>query len=191
VEILTSLVIALALALDAFAVAVASGITLPEVDLRRTIRLSWHFGFFQSMMTCLGWLAGLSIRSLIEAIDHWIAFGLLLFIAVKMIVEGIKGSDTQEFGTDPTRGGTMVMLSVATSIDALAVGLSLSMLSIGIWTPIVLIGVVAALMTALGLYLGKVIGSSTMLGPWAQGAGGVVLIAIGIKILYEHGVFNF
>ena len=184
------LTIAFALALDAFAVSVAAGVSLCDVGLRRTLRLSWHFGFFQAGMTILGWAAALSVRQWIESLDHWLAFGFLAFIGLRMIVGAVKPKEEEEGNfCDPTKGGTMVMLSVATSLDAMAVGISFSMLKISVWFPSLVIGIVAAVMTVIGLHLGRLAGSASRLGRWAEGMGGLVLIAIGLNILREHGVF--
>lgn len=187
-EFATILLIAVALAVDAFAVALAAGVSLCNVSPRQTFRLAWHFGFFQCGMNIIGWAAGLTIRSLIESVDHWIAFGLLAFVGMHMIFEALHGA-AEEQKTDPTRGKTLVLLSVATSIDALAVGLSFAVLNISIWYPALVIGVVATALTAFGLHLGCLVGSTSRLGKRAEIVGGLVLIAIGIKILYEHGVF--
>ena len=181
-------IIAVALAVDAFAVAIAAGVSLCNVSFRQTFRLSWHFGFFQAGMNIIGWAAGLTVRSLIESVDHWIAFGLLCFIGVRMIREAM-GDDDEKKGIDPTRGKTLVLLSVATSIDSLAVGLSFSLLHISIWVPALVIGVIATLLTIVGLHLGCMLGSASRLGNRAEIIGGLVLVAIGLNILHEHGVF--
>lgn len=177
---------AFALAMDAFAVSVASGIALKNITFRQTFRLSWHFGVFQAFMPIIGWSAGISIRSYIEHFDHWIAFGLLLFVGGNMIREAFHNNEENKQKKDPTKGITLVMLSVATSIDALAVGLSLSILKISIWFPALVIGFVAILFTASGLHLGKKVGVSSHVGQYAEFIGGMVLLAIGLKILYEH-----
>lgn len=184
----TIFVIALALAVDAFAVAVASGVCLPRVGLRETFRLAWHFGLFQSGMNIIGWAGGLTFRSYISAFDHWLAFGLLAFVGIRMIVEALK-SEEDTSCRDPTRGRTLVMLSVATSIDALAVGLSFAVINISIWLPALVIGIVAATSTAIGLHLGRLVKTAARLGMGAEIIGGLVLIAIGIRILSDHGVF--
>lgn len=176
--------------MDAFAVAVATGVTLRCINARQYFRLAWHFGLFQGLMPIIGWVAGLTVRSAIEAYDHWIAFALLTFVAGSMLREAL-GEDAEACTTkDPTRGMTMVMLSVATSIDALAVGLSLSMLQVTIWTPALIIGVVACAFTLTGMYLGKTIGNIGRLRRFAEILGALVLIAIGLNILREHGVFT-
>jgi putative Mn2+ efflux pump MntP len=182
--------IAVALAMDAFAVAIATGVTLGSVSLRQNFRLAWHFGLFQALMPMIGWGAGQSVRNLIARYDHWIAFVLLLFVAQGMIRSTLKSEGDQAPAKDPTRGLTMVMLSLATSIDALAVGFSLSMISVSIWTPAAIIGVVACFFTTAGLHLGKYIGKARRLRRWADGMGAAVLLIIGLNILWEHGVFS-
>lgn len=184
------LALAVALAMDAFAVAVATGVQLRCVSPRQTFRLSFHFGLFQALMPIAGWALGLTVREYMEAWDHWLAFGLLAFIGVRMMREAMAGDDAEDGRCDPTRGMTLVILSVATSIDALAVGLSLSILGISIWTPAVVIGVVCAAFTAGGLHMGRVLANASRLGHRAALLGGVVLIAIGLRILYDHGVFG-
>ncbi|MEA3546633.1 MAG: manganese efflux pump MntP family protein [Thermodesulfobacteriota bacterium] len=179
---LTLIFISLALAMDAFAVALAAGAVLHPVNKRQLFRLSFHFGLFQGFMPVLGWLAGLSVQSLISAYDHWLAFGLLSFVGGKMIYEAF--SDDTEHKTDPTRGATMVMLSIATSIDALAVGLSLAAIGISVWTPALVIGITAAILTVAGMLLGGRVG--LIWGKRVEIIGGLVLIGIGLKILAEH-----
>lgn len=181
--------IALALAVDAVAVALAAGVTLPRVGLRHTFRLSWHFGLFQAGMNIIGWAGGLTVRSYIEALDHWIAFGLLAFVGVHMIIEALGGEDGEE-KADPTRGRMLVMLSVATSIDSLAVGLSFAILGVSVWMPALVIGVTALVLTAAGLHLGRLAGAASRIGSRAEIIGGLVLVAIGLRILHEHGVFS-
>lgn len=182
--------IAVALAMDAFAVSIAAGITLKQISFRQNFRLAWHFGLFQALMPIIGWAAGLSVRHYIEAYDHWIAFALLAYVAVGMLRDAL-GSHDEKNKKDPTRGATMVMLSVATSIDALAVGLSLAMLNVSIWLPAIVIGIVAAFFTTVGMHLGKTLGKADHIGRLAEICGSMVLLAIGINILREHGVLPF
>jgi len=182
--------IAVALAMDAFAVAIATGVALKQVSLRQNFRLAWHFGLFQAMMPVLGWSAGINIRAWIENYDHWVAFCLLCFVAQGMLRAGFKKEKIEEKQKDPTRGVTLVVLSVATSIDALAVGFSLSMLEISIWTPAIIIGLVAGIFTTVGMHLGKKISAATHLSRYAEIFGGCVLLLIGFNILREHGVLG-
>lgn len=182
--------ISVALAMDAFAVSIAAGICLGKIHWRQNFRLAWHFGLFQAMMPVIGWGAGLTVRDLISRWDHWVAFSLLVLVAQGMLREAFKEDDACQKVKDPTKGFTMVMLSVATSLDALAVGLSLSMLNISIWMPAAVIGVVACLFTTLGLHLGKRISRAAAVRRWADGLGAFVLFVIGLNILREHGVFD-
>lgn len=176
--------IAIGLAMDAFAVAIGAGLTLERVDARQTFRLAWHFGLFQAFMPVIGWLAGLTVARWISPIDHWVAFGLLAVIGGKMIYEALGHGGEERPRSDPTRGWSLILLSIATSIDALAVGLSLALLDVSIWYPAVVIGLVAGGFTAVGLHLGKRFGA--LLGRRMEIVGGGVLIVIGLRVLAEH-----
>ena len=192
-HILTTLGIAVALAMDAFAVAIATGVSLHQVTARQTFRLSWHFGLFQALMPIIGWGLGTSIQEFVAAYAHWIAFIMLALVGSNMLKEAILADeDAAESAPrkDSTKGMTMVMLSVATSIDALAVGLSMSMLQVSIFYPAMIIGVVAGLFTITGLHLGKRVARMTWLSTWAEVIGGIVLWLIGLNILRENGVFS-
>jgi putative Mn2+ efflux pump MntP len=178
------LAVAVALAMDAFAVAIASGVALKCVTPRQTLRMSWHFGLFQAVMPVLGWFGGLAVRDYFLRFGHWIAFFLLLYIGGHMLWEGLK-HDEDTVCQDPTCGSRLIMLSIATSIDALAVGFTLAMLGVSIWFPAAVIGVVALAFTAVGLHLGKILGCQTRLGHYAEVLGGGVLVAIGAKILWQ------
>jgi len=186
IDTLTLLGIAVGLAMDAFAVAIAAGIALGTVSGRQTFRLAFHFGLFQFLMPVIGYLAGMTVERYIRGYDHWLAFALLGYIGGKMVLEGIRGGEEEgNGGKDPTRGMSLVLLSVATSIDALAVGISLGVLhSEGIVYPGIVIGIVAAIFTAAGLHLGKRLG--TVFGRRMEVVGGLVLIVIGLKILFDH-----
>jgi putative Mn2+ efflux pump MntP len=181
-DLLTLVLIAIALGIDAFAVSLSAGAYLIRADARQTFRLSFHFGLFQFFMPVLGWLAGFRLAHVIQAVDHWVAFGLLGLIGGKMVWESFQGGE--KLKKDVTRGWSLVALSVATSIDALAVGFSLSMLGTTIIFPAVLIGIVAGLMSLVGVRLGERV--SGMLGRRVEFVGGVVLISIGIRIVLEH-----
>lgn len=177
------LLIALGLAMDAFAVCLGAGTTQHVNGPRAVFRLSFHFGLFQALMPVLGWLVGSTIERWIAPIDHWIAFGLLAFVGVRMIRSGLD-REGESHATDPSRGATLVMLSVATSIDAFAVGLSLAVLKVGIIHPAIMIGLVAGGMSLLGLALGNRLGKA--LGKRMEVIGGLILIAIGARVLIEH-----
>jgi len=191
-DLLTILGIAVALAMDAFAVAIATGVTLKNVGFRQTFRLSWHFGLFQALMPILGWYFGTSIEQYVSRYAHWIAFFLLFTVGANMIREAFAiKEESQAPKKDATKGMTLVMLSVATSIDALAVGLSLSLLQVSIVYPAVVIGLVAGLFTMAGLHLGTMAAASRKISPIAEIAGGLVLWLIGFNILYRHGALAF
>ena len=179
------LLIAIALAMDAFTVAMAVGLHLSCegcIRPRQYFRLGFHFGLFQFLMPILGWLAGTTISAYIHAIDHWLAFILLSYIGIKLIREG--GQSEEYKRADPTKGASLILLSIATSIDALAMGLSLALLGTAIIYPSIIIGVVAGVFTIIGLKLGNKIGFQ-----WRSRIawlGGLILIGIGLKILIEH-----
>ena len=175
--------LALALAMDAFAVALGTGAVLSRLTGRHLFRLGFHFGLFQALMPVIGWLAGLTIIQWVEAWDHWIAFSLLAIIGGRMIYEAFSDEENTD-DRDPTKGLSLVLLSIATSIDALAVGFSLSVIGVSIWMPALVIGLVAGVLTIAGMLLGGRIGNRW--GSHVEIFGGVVLIAIGIKILIEH-----
>jgi putative Mn2+ efflux pump MntP len=174
--------IAIGLAMDAFAVAVAAGIQVTKLDSGHVVRLAFSFGFAQFSMPVLGWLAGRGLSRWLAAVDHWVAFGLLAVIGGRMLWESFRSPGCEV--RDPTRGWRLLTLSIATSIDALAVGLSLALLDVSIWIPSAVIGVVAALLTALGALVGSRLGC--WFGVWAERFGGLVLIGIGVKILVDH-----
>jgi putative Mn2+ efflux pump MntP len=175
--------LALALAMDAFAVALGTGAVLSRLTGRHLFRLGFHFGLFQALMPVIGWLAGLTIMQWVEAWDHWIAFSLLAIIGGRMIYEAFSNEEKTD-DRDPTKGLSLVLLSIATSIDALAVGFSLSVIGVSIWMPALVIGLVAGVLTIAGMLLGGRIGARW--GSRVEIFGGVVLIAIGFKILIEH-----
>ncbi len=176
------LLLAPSLGMDAFAVALGVGAVTPN-SVRPLFRLSFHFGLFQFLMPVIGWLAGNAVQQYIEAYDHWIVFLLLTWVGSRMIRSTWSGNETV-VANDPTRGANLVLLSIATSIDALAVGLSLSMLRADLLLPSIFIGVVAAVMTLTGMLLGRRL--QAVWGKRAELLGGVVLIAIGLRVLWTH-----
>ncbi len=187
-ELLTLFGIAIALAMDAFAVALGTGLTLPKLTGRHLFRFGFHFGLFQALMPLIGWTAGRGLRTSIEAYDHWIAFALLAVIGVRMCYGALNRVDEESRQKDPTRGWSLIMLSIATSIDALAVGLTLAMLGSPIFIPALVIGLICAVLTIAGMYLGRKISKSW--GPKVEFLGGLILLGIGIKILIEHTLAN-
>jgi len=177
--------IALALAMDAFAVAL--GLSLARDGLRgaQSFRLAFHFGLFQFAMPIAGWAAGQTVIKLIAAYDHWVAAGLLVFVGGKMIVESFhKEEKIERKAADVTRGFSLILLSVATSLDALAVGLSFGALRVPILLPAAVVGLVCFAVTLAGAKIGPWLGK--LAGKWAEIAGGVVLFLIAAKILVEH-----
>ncbi len=182
---LTSLLaIAVALAMDAFAVSLAAGAVLCPVTWRHCFRLGFHFGLFQGLMPIIGWLAGRNVQQYILSWNSWIAFSLLLFLGLRMIHEAVSDERPDKPATDPSRGLTLVALSIATSIDALAVGLTLAMIGVTIWMPALVIGLVALVFSVAGVLLGNRIGS--IWGSRVEVLGGLILIGIGGKILLQH-----
>jgi manganese efflux pump family protein len=177
------LLIALSMAMDAFAVCLAAGTQSRTSGPRPTFRLAFHFGLFQFIMPIIGWFAGSTLVRYIAAYDHWVAFGLLAFVGVRMIRAGFDPAE--EAGqNDPSRGWTLVLLAFATSIDALAVGFSLAIVGVVIWYPAVVIGVVTGLVSWLGIFLGNRLGAR--FGKRMGIAGGIILVLIGLRILISH-----
>ncbi|HOI72739.1 MAG TPA: manganese efflux pump MntP family protein [Syntrophales bacterium] len=182
---LSILIIAVGLGMDAFSVAIGIGAVRGRVSPGPVLRLSVSFGVFQFFMPILGWLAGRTVVERISAYDHWVAFGLLLFVGVRMIHESFAGEGRDRTDReDPTRGWTLLMLSVATSIDALAVGMTLALLKTPILYPSAVIGVVAFAMTMAGMLAGRRLAS--LFGRKVELLGGLILIGIGVQILIEH-----
>ena len=176
------IIIGFGLAMDAFAVSVGKGLTLDRVEPHHALKAGVWFGGFQALMPIIGYLLGQSFSSIVVSIDHWIAFGLLVLIGLNMIREAIWGEEESQDSNFGVRH--MLIMAVATSIDALAVGISMAFLGINIWLAAAIIGVITFLLSASGIYLGRTVGGK--LGDKAGILGGIVLIAIGIKILVEH-----
>ncbi len=181
------LLIAVGLSMDAFAVSVCKGLSVWDLEPKHAVLAGVWFGGFQALMPLLGWLLGIRFESLITSIDHWIAFVLLAVIGGNMIKEAFGEPDEQsdDFGVK-----TMFLMAVATSIDALAVGISFAFLSVDIVPAASLIGVTTCLLSALGIYIGHYFGLRFK--AKAEFVGGIILIGIGLKILLEHlGIINF
>ena len=175
--------IALSMAMDAFAVCLGAGAQEQTSGPRPTFRLAFHFGLFQFLMPVIGWFAGTTIVHYISTYDHWIAFGLLAFVGGRMVWAGFHPQEEAN-KNDPSRGWTLVLLSIAVSIDALAVGLSLGIIGVTIWVPAVVIGIVTGLVSWLGLRLGNKLG--VKFGKRMEIAGGIILILLGVRILLDH-----
>jgi len=180
----TVFLIAIGLAMDCFAVSLGVGTAGTAVGFRPTFRLFFHFGLFQAGMTLLGWLAGKTVVTYIASVDHWVAFGLLVFVGVRMILGGLRKEGAEPAIPDPSRGMTLVILSIATSIDALAVGLSLALLEVNVFWSALLIGGVSAALSLVGLLLGNQLGMR--FGKSMEVLGGLILIGIGLRVLVTH-----
>ena len=181
-ELLTVLLIAVGLAMDAFAVSLCKGLALREPSPKQMIIIGLWFGAFQGIMPIIGFLLGTGMYDLIRDFDHWIAFGLLLLIGANMIRESLSNEE-EELDTD-LGFRTMFFLAVATSIDALAVGITLAMDSSDIVSSSIIIGVVTMAISVMGVRIGAIFGDR--LGKRAELLGGIILICIGLKIVVEH-----
>ena len=179
---ITILVIAFGLAMDSFSVSIANGLATKTFKISKALTIALFFGFFQGLMPIFGWLAGESIADYISAFDHWVAFGLLTIIGVKMIYESITNKPNNFLRAYTIK--VILILSIATSIDALAVGLSFSFLNISIFFPAIIIGVITFFLSFLGVYVGRRFGK--ILKNRIEILGGLILIIIGLKILLEH-----
>jgi putative Mn2+ efflux pump MntP len=182
-EILTVFLLAIGLSFDSFAVSVCSGLNLPHIRFFQAAKIAIFLALFQAFMPLIGWLVGNSMKSLIEPVDHWIAFGLLSLIGGKMIIESFIDSEAREI-KNPLQIKVILTLSLATSIDALAVGFSFATLLDKILIAIFIIGSVTFIASMLGILLGKKIGPK--ISRYAEIIGGLILVVIGIKILIEH-----
>jgi len=175
--------IALALAMDAFAVSIASGFAIQKLRMRHALAMAGSFGVFQAVMPLLGWLGGLRLRNLVAGVDHWVAFGLLAFIGAKMIYEAFQ-IESAENKTNPWDVHVLLMLSVATSLDAFATGFGFALLNVGIVTPILIIGAVTFVTSFAGCWIGEKGGH--FFEKKIEVLGGLILIGIGVKILVDH-----
>jgi manganese efflux pump family protein len=180
---LTLILLALALAMDAFAVSIASGIAIKDLRIKHSLIIASWFGAFQAIMPLLGWLSGIKLQRFICEIDHWIVFGLLLFIGCKMIYEAFK-IEAAEKKTDPMDVAVLFSLSIATSIDAFAAGVSFALLDIGVVEPVIVIGVITFIMSFIGVWIGD--RGTHFFEKKMEIAAGLVLIGIGIKVLVSH-----
>jgi putative Mn2+ efflux pump MntP len=178
---ITILGIGIGLSMDALAVSVINGFVIKKLKIRHALRIAFSFGFFQGLMPVIGWAAGLSFRKYIQSFDHWIAFSLLCLVGGKMIYGSITCKGEKK---DCLQFMALLALSIATSIDALAVGLSFSFLQVEIIIPALIIGAVTFIICFIGIYTGDKIGR--FIGNKLELIGGFILIIIGIKILIEH-----
>ena len=172
--------------MDALAVSIVSGTAYKQLEIKHALRIGLFFGAFQALMPLIGYFAGLGAKNFIATSHHWIAFGLLSIIGIKMIYESFK-IKTAEKNFDPSNIFILLILSVATSIDALAVGISLPFLGISIVTAAAIIGLTTFILSYIGVFIGKRFGH--FFENRIEAIGGLVLIGIGIKILFEHLFF--
>ena len=182
-ELVTISLISIGLAMDAFAVSLGIGTAGQIPILRGKIRLATHFGIFQAGMTALGWLVGETIVQYVRGFDHWLAFALLGYVSFSLIRSGLD-KDGKAFNQDPSTGRVLVILSIATSIDAFAVGLSIAFLKVPILISVIMIGLVAVFLSAVGLFAGIRLGEA--FGKRMEIFGGLILLGIGIRVMITH-----
>ncbi len=182
-ELLAVIALAVSLAMDTFAVSIVTGAAYKQLHIRHTLRMAGFFGGFQAFMPMVGYFAGLTISNYISDYDHWIAFAILATIGLKMIYESFKIKEERK-AMHPADIGMLLMLAIATSIDALAVGITLSLITMQIAEAIVVIGIVAFGLSIAGVYIGKKFGHFFESG--IEAIGGIVLIGLGVKILLQH-----
>jgi len=182
-EFLTVFLFAIGLSFDSFAVSVCSGLNLPQIRFIQAAKIAVFLALFQSVMPLVGWMVGNSVKALIEPVDHWIAFGLLSLIGGKMIIESFIDAEAKEI-KNPLDIKVILTLSIATSIDALAVGFSFATLLSKILIAVLIIGFVTFIASMLGILLGKKTGPK--INRYAEVTGGLILLFIGGKILIEH-----
>ena len=194
------LLIGIGLSMDAFSVSICKGLTTKQFSWKIALTCGLWFGFFQALMPVIGYFLGAQFQEYIEAYDHWIAFGLLFLIGANMIREAVFGKDEDEKSviarSDATKQSTplsfktMLLLAIATSIDALAVGVSFACIQVKLWSSVLIIGLTTFAFSVLGVKIGNVFGSKFEKS--AEIIGGIILIFIGLKILLEHlGVISF
>ncbi|HOY31368.1 MAG TPA: manganese efflux pump MntP family protein [Bacteroidales bacterium] len=176
------ILIGVGLAMDCFAVSVSCSLGKNKITSLLALKIAFSFGFFQALMPVIGWLLGLSFKDMITGFDHWIAFGLLCIIGIKMLIEAFRDEEKKDLQV--TRLIVLLSLSVATSIDAMIVGISFAVLELNILVTVGIIGIVTFLISLAGIYIGK---RFTFISAGkAEIIGGIVLIGIGLKILIEH-----
>ena len=177
------ILIAISLAMDAFAVSICKGLSMKKMDWKKAIIIALYFGIFQGGMPLIGYILGVGFEESIKFIDHWIAFGLLVFIGGNMIKEALSKKEDDEVD-DKVDFKTMIVLAIATSIDALAVGVTFAFLNVNIILAVSLIAIITFIISCFGVKLGNVFGDKYE--KKAELAGGIVLVLIGLKILLEH-----
>jgi putative Mn2+ efflux pump MntP len=184
--LLTIIIVAVGLAMDAFAVSVATTSAYRQLKIKHALRMAFFFGAFQAFMPLIGAMAGLGLRGYIQDYDHWVAFALLTAVGVKMIYESFKIAGAEK-DLNPANIFVLLVLSVATSIDAFAVGITLSLLRVPLATAVIIIGLVTFALSYIGTLLGKSVGH--LFESKIEAVGGLVLIILGVKILLQHLLF--
>ena len=185
-ELVTIVVIAVGLAMDAFAVSIVSGTAYRQLKIKHAFRLAFFFGGFQAFMPLIGSLVGLSVKEYIADYDHWMVFGLLSAVGGKMIYESFKIKSAEK-NFNPSNIFVLLVLSVATSIDALAIGVTLSIITSSIVAAVIIIGLVTFVLSYIGVFIGKKFGH--FFENKIEAVGGLVLVGLGAKILIEHLLF--
>lgn len=181
-DIIQLLILAVSLSMDAFAVAICKGLAFGRIRLRQALVVGLYFGVFQAAMPTIGYFLGMGFRQYIESFDHWIAFGLLAFLGARMIIEAVRGGEEEVSSSLDIR--EMTLLAIATSIDALAAGISLSVLDASIGTAALFIGIITFTLSVVAVYIGGYIGAKFK--KPAELAGGAALVLLGIKVLIDH-----
>lgn len=185
-DFITIVIIAVGLAMDALAVSIVSGSVYKQLHVRHALRIAVFFGGFQAFMPLIGSLVGISVKEHIADYDHWIAFGLLAAVGCKMLYESFKITSAEK-NLDPSNVLVLLVLAVATSIDALAVGITLSLIVSSIAIAVIIIGFVTFVLSYLGVFIGKKFGH--FFENKIEALGGLILISLGVKILFEHLIF--
>lgn len=181
-DIIQLFILAVSLSMDAFAVAICKGLAFGRIRLRQALVVGLYFGVFQAAMPTIGYFLGMGFRQYIESFDHWIAFGLLAFLGARMIIEAVRGGEEEVSSSLDIR--EMTLLAIATSIDALAAGISLSVLDASIGTAALFIGIITFTLSVAAVYIGGYIGAKFK--KPAELAGGAALVLLGIKVLIDH-----
>ena len=179
-SLITLIILAVGLAMDAFAVSITNGLAIKNIKIKDACKIATFFGGFQGLMPIIGWLLGKSFSDFMNGFDHWVVFGILLIIGVKMIYEALKNEEHAELSDRNLSLKTLLFLAVATSIDALAIGVSFSLMKVAIIFPAIVIGIITFFISFIGVYIGKKLGS--LFGRRMEIIGGLILIAIGIKV---------
>jgi putative Mn2+ efflux pump MntP len=183
-DLISIILLGVGLAMDAFSVSITLGITLKNFELKHALWIALFFGAFQAIMPILGWISGMQLQSLVSALAPWIAFLLLLGIGLKMIYESFKMKEEDANSLKVFSFKELLLLAIATSIDAFAVGITFAFLEISIWIPVLIIGIITFILSFIGVYIGKRIGH--LFERKIEIFGGLILIGIGLKILLEY-----